>query len=279
MLNNQIRALGEIMKNPELHTLMKDGAFNLMKCVLLHDCGSAADAARAAAALVFHTPTMLYWDKMWRYMCGVYREPADNIKMAEKFCDDNPKYEAFVKKQMNMINEFNDDQKIDYFACLTRSYLYTGLQEDLYLKLARFLTECTPGELKFLANTNFSAQLDNTMMTASLYQYGLLMLKEGADGLSKYALSDFGKSLKQNSLNFDEGLSGQTRLSSYEVMSPAALPQHITNADIDRMIEANGAGFGIDSAQKRETLNSLVDMIRFGEDGRVEVFAPPKRNS
>lgn len=46
---------------------------------------------------------------------------------------------------MNLINEINDDQKIDYFAALTRSFLYTGMDEVLYLKLAKFLTLCTPG--------------------------------------------------------------------------------------------------------------------------------------
>lgn len=278
MLKNQIQALGTIMKSPESHTVMRDGAFSLMKYVLLNDYGSGLDAAKAAATLVFHTPTMLYWDKMWRYMCGVYKEPADQTRMAAKFCDDYPKYEAFVKKQMNLISEFNDDQKIDYFACLTRSYLYAGLEENLYLKLARFLTECTPGELEFLANTRIDARLDNTMMSASLYQYGLLMLEEQPDGTNKYVLSDFGKSLKQNSLNFDEGLSGQMRLYSYDVMSPAALPQYATSEDIDRMFEENGAGFGLGSTQKMDTLNSLAEMFHFDDDGGVSVFPPPKRS-
>ena len=170
-------------------------------------------------------------------MCAVYKIPADHIKLAEKFYDDNPKYEAFVKKQMNLINQLNDDQKIDYFACLTRSYIYTELEENLYLKLARFLTECTPGELQFLADMRYDVRLDNTMMAASLYQYGLLMLEEQTDGKSKYVLSDFGKSLKQNSLNFDEGIQGQTRLKSYDLLTPAKLPEYMTSEDVDRMFE------------------------------------------
>lgn len=237
MLEKQIQALGTVMKSPESRSLALDGSLSLMKFVLFEDYGAGVDLAKAAATFLFHTPTMLYWDKMWRYMCAVYKVPADHIKLAEKFNDDNPKYEAFVKKQMNLINQLNDDQKIDYFACLTRSYIYTGLEENLYLKLARFLTECTPGELQFLADVRYDERLDNTMMAASLYQYGLLMLEEQTDGKSKYILSDFGKSLKQNSLNFDEGIQGQVRLKSYNLLTPARLPEYMTSEDVDRMFE------------------------------------------
>lgn len=237
MLERQIQALGTVMKSPEFHSRALDGSLSLMKLVLFKDYGAGVDLAKASAELLFHTPTILYWDKMWRYMCGVYKVPEDHIKLAEKFYDDNPRYEAFVKKQMNLINQFNDDQKIDYFACLTRCYLYTGLEENLYLKLARFLAECTPGELQFLSETRYDARLDNTMMAASLYQYGLLMLEEQADGKSKYVLSDFGKALKQNSLNFDDGLQGQVRLGSYRLLTPASLPGKATVEDIERLFQ------------------------------------------
>ena len=65
--------------------------------------------------------------------------------------------------------------------CLEK-YIYSGLEENLFLKLARFLNECTPGELQFLAETRYDARLDNTMMAASLYQYGLLMLETQENG-------------------------------------------------------------------------------------------------
>lgn len=237
MLENQVQALGTIMKSSETRTLMSEGAFSLMKCVLFNDYGSGADSAKAAATLVFHTPTMLYWDKMWRYMCGVYMNPEDQIKLAEKFYDDNPKYEAFVKKQMHMINELNDDAKIDYYAQLTRSYLLTELQDGLYLKLAKFLSMCTPTELQFLEETPIEARLNNSMMAASLYQYGLLALEKQEDGTSRYVLSDFAISLKQNSLNFDEGVCGQKRLTSYEMMTPASLPEYATADDIGKLFE------------------------------------------
>ena len=152
--------------------------------------------------------------------------------MAQKFEKDNPKYISFVKKMMNLINEFSDDMKIDYLASLTRCYLFTDLEDGLYLKLAKFRSMCTPTELDFLAESSIDAQFDNSMMAASLYQYGLLAYKKQEDGSVKYVLSDFGIALKQNSLNFDDGMHGQKRLCSYDMMTPSELPSFITSEEI-----------------------------------------------
>ena len=235
MLEGQIQALGAIWKDPESRELMKDGVFSLMKLVLFQDLGSGADALRTIVR--FHTPTVLYWDKMWRYMNGVFRDPADQIKLAEKFYPDDPQYETFVKRQMNLINEMNDDQKIDYFAMLTRSFLYTEMDEHLYLKLAKFLSMCTPGELRFIRDVRYEDKVGNSMMAASVYQYGLLMVEYQQDGTPLFVLSDFGKALKQNSLNFDDGIKGQKRIVSYDSMTPAELQGIATSEDIDKLFQ------------------------------------------
>ena len=54
------------MKSPEFHSRALDGALSLMKLVLFKDYGAGVDLAKASAELLFHTPTILYWDKMWR---------------------------------------------------------------------------------------------------------------------------------------------------------------------------------------------------------------------
>lgn len=235
MLDNQIQTLGAIWRNPESRGQIKDGAFSLMKLVLFKDLGSGADAVRTL--IKFHTPTVLYWDKMWRYTNGVFRDPIDQIKMSEKFYDDDDKYKEFVKRQMNLINEINDDLKIDYFSMLTRSFLYTDMDQLLYLKLAKFLTICTPGELDFLRDVRYDDKLSNSMMASSVYQYGLLMLEYQEDGSPRFVLSDFGKALKQNSLNFDDGINGQNRIVSYDAMIPAELTHYATADDIDKLFQ------------------------------------------
>ena len=70
------------------------------------------------------------------------------------------------------------------------------------------------------------------MMAVSLFQYGLLAYKKQEDGSVKYVLSDFGIALKQNSLNFDDGMHGQVRLCSYDMMTPSELPNYVTSEEI-----------------------------------------------
>lgn len=52
-----------------------------------------------------------------------------------------------------------------------------------------------------------------------------------------YVLSDYGKTLKQNSLNFDEGLQGQKRFSTYGDMAPLNLLEAATWEDMENNIK------------------------------------------
>ncbi len=74
-------------------------------------------------------------------------------------------------------------------------------------------------------------------MAASVYQYGLLMVEYQQDGTPLFVLSDFGKALKQNSLNFDDGIKGQKRIVSYDSMTPAELQGIATTEDIDKLFQ------------------------------------------
>ncbi len=237
MLDKQVNALATIWRDVDLRTYAGDGVANLIKWVVFDDFGSGLATLDDIRKIMLHTPTILYWDKMLRYMKGVFRDGAAQIKLAEKFEKDSPEYLLYVKKQMHLINELSDDEKIDYFAQLTRCFLLTDLSSDLYIKLAKFLSMCTPAELNFLRDLAVDYELENTMMTSALAQYGLLMQKVRVDGKTVYALSDFGVSLKHNSLNFDDGLAGQRRLTSYQMMSPPELMQFATNEDIDMLFQ------------------------------------------
>ena len=47
---------------------------------------------------------------MQRYMFGAFRDYAEQVKMAGKFSEDNKDYERFVKRQIHLINEIDDDK-------------------------------------------------------------------------------------------------------------------------------------------------------------------------
>ena len=112
MFENQVKALTTILKNNDIHEYAGDAFWNIIKAVVLGDVEVWIDTAADIKNLLFHVPTILFWDKMKRYMFGTFRNYDEQVKMASKFNDDNKDYEKFVKKQIHLINEINDDKKL-----------------------------------------------------------------------------------------------------------------------------------------------------------------------
>lgn len=127
-----------------------DAFLKIIKAVVSGNVDALFDTANDINNIMFHIPTVLFWDKMQRYLFGTFKDYSEQTKMSAKFAEDNSQYESFVKKQIHLINEMNDDRKIDYFAMLTRCFLLTDMQAALYYKLARFINICTPEELEFI---------------------------------------------------------------------------------------------------------------------------------
>lgn len=239
MIEKQIAALTTILKDRDIHEYAGDAFLNIVKAVSLGDVGALLDSSVDIKNLLFHTPTILFWDKMQRYMFGTFRDYTEQVKMAGKFNEDNKDYEKFVKRQIYLINEINDDKKVDYFAQLTRCYLLTEMENALYYKLAKFLVMCTPEELDYIASFGYEETTNLTVMVSSLYQYGLFEQQEKQHGGVDYVLSGFAKALKYNSLNFNEGISGRNRIVSYSQTAPLSISEPMTWEDIDNVFSGN----------------------------------------
>lgn len=239
MFENQVTALTTILKDNDIQEYAGDAFWNIIKAVSLGDVGALLDTASDVKNLLFHAPTVLFWDKMQRYMFGTFRNYVEQVKMAGKFNYDNGDYEKFVKKQIHLINEINDDKKVDYFAQLTRCYLLTEMEDALFYKLARFLTLCTPEELDYISSFGYEETTVLTAMVSSLYQYGLFDQQEKEYGGVDYTLSGFAKALKSNSLNFDEGTAGRARILSYEQIAPLSISEPMTFEDLDEVFSKN----------------------------------------
>lgn len=239
MFDKQVTALTAILKDKDIREYSGDAFWNIIKAVVLGDVGALLDATNDLKDILFHTPTVLFWDKMQRYLFGTFRDYSDQVRMSAKFTEDNSEYEAFVKKQIHLINEMNDDRKIDYFAMLTRCFLLTDMEDALYYKLARFINICTPEELEYIKSFDYEKKSEINAVISSLYQYGLFDQAEKEHGGVDYVLSGFAKALKDNSLNFDEGLHGRVRILSYEQIPPLNIAEPATWDDIDSIINNN----------------------------------------
>lgn len=252
MFNNQLTTFSSLIKNENLQNYAGDAFLNLIKAVAFSDFGAGVKTIDDVRKLLFHIPTLLFWDKMKRYLYGTFRNYEDQIKFAAKFNRDNLQYEKFVKRQIHLINELDDDEKIDYFAQLTRAFLMTELEESLFFKLVKYLNICTPYELAFLRSVSIGYSTENNAVISSLYQYGLFVQETTDSGDIKYILSDFAKALKQNCLNFNDGINGKTRLVSYDQISPLSIVEPLTVRTFDEF--TNNTDFILNSGSSTEVL-------------------------
>ena len=92
MLENQIHTLATIIKNKDIQGYLKHSIWDLMQAVFFHDPAAAAQAGYDVKQLIFHTPTVIFWDKMERFLRGTFYSYEDQIKLAEKFNEDNGEY-------------------------------------------------------------------------------------------------------------------------------------------------------------------------------------------
>ena len=235
MLENQINKLAALIKDEDLKKYAGDGFWDLMQAVIFSDPVSAIGATKNAIELAVHMPTYLFWNKMKRYLTGTFYCFEDQVKMAAKFNGDNKEYNKFVKRLIQLLDQLDDDQKVDYFAALTRAFLLTDLDRYLYFKLSKYLDICIPEELEFIRELPYDYRSDNTAMISSLYQYGLFTVQSPTQLSANFVLSDFGKALKQNCLNFNEALTVK-RIVDIDEVSPLNISEAISNEAIDKML-------------------------------------------
>ena len=161
--------------------------------MLLADFGAGIDAVKELKRLLVHMPTALFWDKMRRFMYGTFRCREDQVKLVEKFKKCSDKYYDFVKKQVALVDSMDEDEKIDYFAQLTRCFLLCEIDSALYFKLVYFIKNCTVDELKYLAALRSDERLDNNLWVSVLSLQGLFVQEQDSIGKTWYVLSDVGK--------------------------------------------------------------------------------------
>ncbi len=227
-LNNQVTALSNILKTEEIKNYAGSAFTKIIKAVISGDMTSLYEAGEDVKELICHFPTLIFWDKMQRFLIGSFKDFEAQIKLARKLDDSNDEYQKYVKRLIHLINEMDDDAKIDYFAMLTRCFLITELDQELYFKLTKYLCICTPHELEFLADTSPRSHFNNDAMISSLYQYGLFSQTSDSSGDIYYELSGMATALKQNCLNFDDGLHGEERITSYALITPVNIVEHST---------------------------------------------------
>lgn len=188
---------------------------------------------------ITHLPTYIFWYKMERFLRGTFYSMEDQVKMARKFDPNTDEYARYVEDLIQFVDQIENIEKVDYYAALTRAFLLTEMEKRLYYKLSKFLLLCTRDELEYVRIVPYDFHSENTAEISALYQFGLFTQSEDTDETNTvYVLSDFAKALKQNCLNFEEGVGIEKRLVSYDSLKPLNNPEKvnaITPEEIDKL--------------------------------------------
>lgn len=225
----------DILKNKEIQNYANDGFMDFIQAVFTGDAFSGFSAIKNVKDLVFSIPNLRFWSKMERFLLGTFRDFEDQIKMSNKFSDDNGAYQEYIEQLLETIDKLDANVKVDYYSHLTRSLMAELIDFDLYYKLCQMLKNCTVSELKFINEHKDNEHLEYDIMIFSLKNYGLVeQIIE--DEKSRYIFTDLAKKLKEHAINDDDIPKHKT---AYREIIPPEDDEPITRADIDKMFDDN----------------------------------------
>ena len=215
---NNVKA---IFEDESLVESLKSGTFDIAQALIFRDIDSGVNGVREIAGAICSIPTALFLGKFRRFLSGTFKSFDEQEKLAEKINKSNNNYYQNVKNIIQLIDNLEDDKKVDYFSSLTRCLLLTDLTVDLYYHLAKCLTSCTTFDLEYIRKLSYKSNLKRDFINTSLFYQRLF--DRVPNNPNSIALSGLGIALKQNCLNFEDGLNGEIRLTSFDMLSALEL--------------------------------------------------------
>lgn len=202
-INDICTNIATIIENKDLQHYKDEGFENFIQAVFTGDAFSGISALSNVKEYIFHIPTALFWDKMKRFLLGTYHNFEEQIRMASKFnSDDQHKFVSLIKSQINVINQIEDDKKIDYYSQLTRCVLLDLIDLSQYNRLTKSILSCTSDELQYVIDEHDKV-INYNMTVYFLHNEGIV---EQVDTTQPelFKLSEYGNRLYTYALSSDE---------------------------------------------------------------------------
>lgn len=200
--------IASFIKSDEVKKYKEETIENIAAIILTGDAISVGKQLISTGKLVLSIPDIIFWAKMRRFLLGSYANFSEQIKMSEKFDDDN-RWNDFTKRQIYIINELDDDKKIDFFSNLTRAVLFGLIDLPLYFKLANILKATTREELMYLRDHIETKTHSENVYINSLASHGLaatFLMDAGGntrvDGINRYRFTSLAHSLDKFAISF-----------------------------------------------------------------------------
>lgn len=201
--------IAAFISSEEVNQYKEKTTENLAEAILNLDVVSAGKQILSTGKLLLSIPDVIFWDKMRRFLLGSYSDFSQQMKMCGKFNDDDEQWRDFTKRQIYLINELDDDKKIDYFSNLTQAVLLELIDLPLYFKLANILKATTREELMYLSDHIKAETLLENVYVKALVSHGLIatitMDARGnlrLDGINRYGFTSLAYNLDKFAINF-----------------------------------------------------------------------------
>lgn len=172
----------------------------------MKDIFTPLQVANNAKECLLSIPNRIYFSYMKRFLKKSYcmYDLETRVRFSKKFSDDG--YKKYIKRQIELINSINDEDKIDYIANLTRAHIMGFIDNDVYFKLANIICQATSDELNYLATNIDKPIRSNNAYIFSLQQLGLVQerLVAGASAnLPIYRYTEFAKAMDRFAISYN----------------------------------------------------------------------------
>ena len=206
MLNEFINNVATVIKDKDIQSMAVNGAENLFIGFATKDISVIPTVIKDAKEIILSIPNVIFADKMYRFLTKAFSNYEQQVKFATKFEKDNPNYYDTVKKIVQIIDKIDFDEKVDWFANLTRAVSLECIDVDKYIRLSTAVSMLTVDDLKALKYYyGRNNEIENSTLS-NYYSYGLTIKTTPTTYrtlTSKYTLSICGIELLKYGVDFE----------------------------------------------------------------------------
>lgn len=206
MLNEFINNVATVIKDKDIQSLAVNGAENLFIGFATKDISVIPTVIKDTREIILSIPNVIFADKIYRFFTKAFSNYEQQVKFATKFEKDNPNYYDTVKKIVQIIDKIDFDEKVDWFANLTRAVSLECIDVDKYIRLSTAVSMLTVDDLKALKYYyGRNNEIENSTLS-NYYSYGLttkITLTTYGTLTSKHTLSISGIELLKYGVDFE----------------------------------------------------------------------------
>ncbi|MBQ2931750.1 MAG: hypothetical protein IJE62_02765 [Clostridia bacterium] len=206
MMKDLISNVGIVIKDKNIQELATENTVNFVYGLLTGDKTVIPSIIKNTSELVYSVPNIIFCDKMYSFLTKAFSDYEMQVKFAARFEKDNARYNETVKKIVQIVEKIDFDEKIDWFANLTRSVCLELIDIEAYLHYSTAITMLSVDELKNLKTIYGQTELPETPTLSNYFTYSLteriFRVKYGVM-IPQYTISKQGIELIKYGIEFD----------------------------------------------------------------------------